>query len=128
MSKLTQDELIEFEKVKEELKLVKVRELLLRNLIYKSFRYDKVEGVVHKSIDDSDIDIAITLNLNRNVDKIALNSLWPKLDQKEKDCFKFTPEVIVSKFKALKESGGAARVISVITEKPGLPSVVLKFE
>jgi hypothetical protein len=129
MSKLNADDVMMIEVLQEELKEVKQREYELRNKIVNHFRYgSNVEGVQHKSLEGLDIDIIITLKLNRKANSDALDTIWADLTQDQRDCIKYTPEVKVGPYKKLVEAGEAGELVNCITETPGLASVSLKYD
>lgn len=129
MAKLTQDELLEFEHLQTELKIVKKKEIELRNKIIKHFRYgDKVEGVQHKSLEGVDIDIAVTLKLSRSLDADGLDMIWSDLTEEQRDAITYKPSLDVKKFKQMVENDTAGELINVVIEKPAQATVALKFE
>ena len=128
MSKLTAQDVLDYEKAVADLATAKKNELELRNKIIKSFRYKKQEGVEHKSVEGLDIDIAITLGLRRSVDAHGLDMVWDDLTLEQQEAIKRTPSVVNSKFKKLVEAGEAGELVKIITEKPSQATVKLKFE
>ena len=129
MSKLTRDDLLEYEHLQSELKRVKKKEIDLRNKIIKNFRYSKLEGMVHKSIPDiPDIDIGITLKLTRSLDADALDTLWSELTPDQRECIVYKPSLDLKLYKELLKSGEEGELMNIVTEKPAQASVELKFE
>ena len=124
---LSLKEIQEYLRVKAEFTKYKGLELKERNKIIGSFRYDNKEGVNHKTIDEADVDIAVTTKINRSIDKAALDTVWNELSDAEKECFNFKPELNKKAFHALIDAGEADRVMSLITEKEGQASVAIKF-
>lgn len=128
MSKLTQSDLLLFEKLQQDLKKIKTKELEVRKKIINHFRYNKVEGVQHKSIGDSDIDIAITLKLTRTLDEDALDALWSELSRDQRACITYVPRLNLKMYKDLLKNGEQGELMNIITEKPALASVELKYD
>lgn len=129
MGKLTQKDLLLLDELKGELKRIKDEELACRLKIINHFRYgNNVEGVQHKSIDDSDIDICVTLKLNRTLDQDAIETLWSDFDDAQRDCIKIVYELKAGPYKKLVKAKGAGKLPKCVIEKPGLASVELKYE
>ena len=129
MTTLMQQDLLDFEAAQVNLKKAKEIELELRKKVINHFRYGSaVEGIQHKSLEGVEIDIAITLKLNRKANKDALDAIWYKLSDEQKACIKFVPEVKVKEYKALAKENELGELVHAITETPGLASVKLKFE
>jgi len=129
MTKLTQQDLLLLEEYKQDLKELKEKEFGLRKKIINHFRYgDKHEGVVHKSIDDSDFDICITLKLNRTLDDDAVETLWSEFTDEQRECIKISYEVKVGPYKKLLAEKKAGKLVKCVTEKPGLASVELRYD
>jgi len=126
--KLVAQDVLDYEVAVTNLAKAKKTEIDLRNKIIGAFRYQKSEGVEHKSVEGLDIDIAITLGLRRTIDKDGLEAIWKDLDAQQKDTIEFTPKLTVSKFKKLVEDDEEGLLSSVITEKPSQASVKLKYE
>jgi len=126
--KLVAQDLLDYEKAVGDLREAKKTEIDLRNKIIGAFRYKKSEGVEHKSVEGLDIDIAITLGLNRKVDQDALEAIWKDLNPDQQEAIKWEAKVVNGKFKKLVEEGEIGELLNLITEKPSQASVKLKFE
>jgi len=128
MGKLSQSDLILFDEYKEDLKILKQKEIELRNKIINHFRYgDNMEGVQHKSIEGSDADICVTLKLNRPLDQDAIETLWSDFDDEQRSCIKISYELKVGPYKKLANAKQAGRLAGCIIEKPGQASLELKY-
>jgi len=128
MTLIAQD-ILDFDKAQRNLTKAKKVELELRTKIINHFRYNgSVEGVQHKSIDGLEIDIAITLGLTRSIDADALDALWVDLDPEQKSAIVQKPSLVLKKYKELVDSDDAGELLNIITEKPKLATVKLKFE
>lgn len=128
MSKLTAQDLLDYEQAVIALTKAKKDEIALRNKIIGSFRYKKMEGVEHKTVEGLDIDIAITNGLNRTIDENGLDAIWDNLSPEQQEVVKYKPSVVVSNFKKLVENDELGELINVITEKPAQASIKLKWE
>ena len=129
MGTLTTQDVLDFEQSQIALRKAKSNELIGRKKVINHFRYgDNVEGVQHKSINDLDMDIAITLKLNRKLDADALDVVWSDLTQEQRDCIKYKPSLDVTAYKKLLDEGDVGELINLIEEKPGLATVALKYE
>jgi hypothetical protein len=131
VTKLTQQDLLLLEEYQRDLKDLKEKEFGLRKKIISYFRYgSKHEGVVHKSIDDSDIDICITLKLNRSLDQDAVETLWSDFSDEERECIKIVYELRVGPYKKLLNNNKVdiTMLQKCVTEKPGLASIELKYD
>ena len=129
MGTLTTEDVLDFEQAQKALAKSKREELVLRKKIVSHYRYgDAMEGVQHKTIEGLDLDIAITLKLGRTLDKDALDTNWSDLTQEQRDCIEYKPSLNVKAYKLLVENGEAGELMNAVTEKPGLATVVLKFE
>jgi len=126
--KLVAQDVLDYEVAVLALASAKTKEIDLRNKIIGAFRYDKSEGVVHKSVDGLDIDIAITLGLGRKVDQEALEAIWDTLNPLQQEAIKWEAKVVNGKFKKLVEEDEIVELLNLITEKPSQASVKLKFE
>lgn len=129
MCQLTQQDVLDFEQSQIALKNAKALELKMRKKIINHFRYGKnVEGVQHKSIDGLDIDILITLKLSCKLDKDGAETIYTDLNESEKECIDYVPTLNLKKYKELSENGSLGKLVNIVTEKPGLASVALKYE
>jgi hypothetical protein len=126
--KLVAQDVLDYEVAVGALAKAKKVEIELRNKIVGAFRYTKSEGVEHKSVEGLDIDIAITLGLNRKVDQNALEAIWDTLNESQQEAIKWKAEVVSSKFKKLVEDEEIGELLNLITEKPSQASVKLKYE
>ena len=129
MGKLTQQDVLDFAEAQGTLAKAKKVELELRKKIISHFRYgDKLEGVQHKSLDGLDMDILVTLKLTRSLDTDALDALWSELTEDQRACVEYKPSLNLKNYRALLLNGDEGELINIVTEKPALPSVVLKYE
>jgi len=126
--KLVAQDVLDYEVAVANLSAAKTKEIDLRNKIIGAFRYDKSEGVVHKSVEGLDIDIAITLGLKRKIDQEALESIWDDLNPLQQEAVKWSASVVNGKFKKLVEDEEIGELLNLITETPSQASVKLKYE
>ena len=126
--KLVAQDVLDYEVAVYNLASAKTKEIDLRNKIIGAFRYDKSEGVVHKSVDGLDIDIAITLGLGRKVDQVALEAIWDDLNPDQQEVIKWSASVVNGKFKELVKEDEIGELLNLITEKPSQATVKLKYE
>ena len=90
---VTLKDLKEYLRIKAEFSKYKILELKERNKIIGSFRYKNNEGVNHKTIEEAEVDIAVTTKINRTIDKDALNTIWSELSDEERACFEYEPKL-----------------------------------
>lgn len=126
--KLNLEDLLEFERLTEDLKKIKADELALRNKIIKAFRYKKTEGIEHKSIEGAEIDIGVTLKMNRKIDSDGLDMIWSDLTDEQRDAVEYVPKLKESVYKKLVKEDLAGELMNVVIETPGQASVELKFD
>ena len=126
--KLNLEDLLEFERLTEDLKKIKADELALRNKIIKAFRYKKTEGIEHKSIEGAEIDIGVTLKMNRKIDSDGLDMIWSDLTDEQRDAVEYVPKLKESVYKKLVKEDLAGELMNVVIETPGQASVKLKFD
>lgn len=126
--KLVAQDVLDYEVAVYNLASAKTKEIDLRNKIIGAFRYDKSEGVVHKTVDGLDIDIAITLGLGRKVDQVALEAIWDDLNPDQQEVIKWSASVVNGKFKELVKEDEIGELLNLITEKPSQATVKLKYE
>ena len=119
MCKLTQKDIYDFDDAVRNLAKAKKIELELRKKIINHFRYNgSVEGVQHKSFEGIEADIAITLKLNRTLDKDALQTLWVDLTEGQREVIEYKPSLNVKGYKELIENDTAGELLNVVIEKP----------
>ena len=129
MGTLTTQDVLDFEQAQKALAKAKREELILRKKIISHYRYgDAMEGVQHKTIEGLDLDISITLKLGRTLDKDALDTIWSDLTEMQREAIQYKPSLDLKAYKLLIENGEAGELMNAVTEKPGLATVVLKFE
>ena len=129
MGTLTAQDVLDFEQAQIALIKAKSVEIELRKKIINHFRYgSNLEGVQHKSIEGLEMDIVVTLKLGRTLDKDALKTIWADLSEEQRDTIEYKPSLDLKAYKQLLTNDAAGELINVVTEKPGLASVTLKYE
>ena len=104
-----------------ELKLLKIKEMEMREKICKLILKDKLSGSKKRTI--GIYVLKVTERINKNIDNELLNSIWKDLSQEERSAFKFKPSLVPKNYKKLSEN---SKINTAITEKPGAPTLVLE--
>lgn len=100
---------------------LKETETSLRREIADHILNGKIKGSKKKNV--GKFVMVATAKINESPDKDELKAIWPTLTKAEKACIRFKPELIAKKYAELPND---ARIKSVITAKPGMPSLELK--
>jgi len=117
----------EWLKLKRTLDAAKSNESEARKEICNAILGDKISGVSHAESHGPEgiFDVAATGKINHSIDKPALKTIWPELTTEEKKAVQFTPKILVSAYKKLPAD---SKLKSVVTVKPGLPSLAVKLK
>lgn len=106
---------------KAELSLAKANEMKLRLTISDRVLVGHQKGVKHLIVEG--LDVAATGKINTTLDPELVDSLWPDLNQDERDCIKRKPELVAAKYKTLPDD---SLLHQAVTTKPGTPTLSVK--
>jgi len=98
-------------------------ELDLRNQICEKILVDKLEGA--KTVTDGNFKITATARVNRNIDAKVLSAIFDELTDEEKQAVEYKPQLRISLYKPIEESGG--KLLEAVTVTPGQASLTIKY-
>jgi hypothetical protein len=113
-------ECLRWKKMADNLSILKLEEKNLRIAICNSIFQDEHKT---KTLNIHPYSIKATSIININIDNAALDAMWGDLNDNEKMCFKFKPELINKNYKTLADP---KKINECITKKPGMPTLEIK--
>ncbi len=112
--------LLEWQKLQEQLKVLKDKELALRREICSEILGGRRGEISEKSVYEG-IPVRVKMTVTRNVDEDVLNTLWTELSESEKMAIKFKPSVVLAEYIKLKEDSLLHEAVTVKpSETPNL--------
>lgn len=118
---MMEDLIKKWARIKNDLALIKQKELELREIICHRILGGTIKGT--KTITAGLYTVSASAKLNTKIDNEELCAIWQDLSQLDKDCIEYKPKLIAKNYKGIDEKSKLHRVI--IT-KPGTPTLTLK--
>lgn len=121
--KFTKEMFMKWKKLQATLKTIKAQEIKLRKDIANEITQQKVGTT---NINRFNYKIKAVQQTRIKVDNEALLSIWSDLNEDEKDCIKWVPEVVKSKYKSLSDKSTIDTVLTTVLSAPTLTVEAIK--
>lgn len=124
MAKVNRELLEKWQHLNHEMKRLKKEEMDLRVEITDQLLKGKSIGTHNFDIDG--VAVKAVKKVTHKLDKPKLDHVWQDMTEDEQAAVKWTPELSVSKFKALEEESGLLR--DCVTVVPAAPSLTIDLD
>jgi len=121
---LNKETFLKWAKISADLKKIKAEEAALRKKLCSEL-FNNRTGEFKEVWEDDDIVVKGESKVTRNIDKVALLSMSSELTDEERECIKYTPELVLRPYRKLPED---SKLHEIITEKPAMPTLSLEFK